>query len=178
MSNGTSMYRNSGRTMRPVKWHLITAMNFDRAVTNGMCVFSAAGNKAFKLTCVSAEKGAPVTIHSVIHREYFASGSAVNLATRFLFVKSEINATPGSPLYVPKFQTLGIVDVLATDYELIEDDGSTTNGTSQAEITGINLQIFPGEYTKEVFVVVKAMEGSKTYAPSCEAETEFFIEQH
>lgn len=178
MSNGSSMYRTNGRTMIPRRRHFFVASNFDRAVTDRMCVIAAAGNKAFKLTCVSSEKGAPVTVQSIRHAEYFASGSAVKLATRFYFVESEITTTPGSTLYIPQFQALGHVDVLASDYEVIEDDATATNGIAQAYIRNIGLTIYPGDYTKEVFVAVQAREGSKTYASGCITETELFIDQH
>lgn len=175
--NGTSKYRRIGRVMTPVRRHLITASGFHDTLAIGDVMFAAAGNKAFPLTCVSSEAGAPMNLKSMAFREFYASGSAITLKHRWYFVKSEINATPGSPLYIPYGHTLGWVDIEDTEYLTIADDATATNGTSQVQKKDINLIMYPGDYTATIYAVPMALAAG-TYASGCLAEAEFFIEQY
>lgn len=176
--NGTSNYRRVGRLMVPAPRHYFVASGLDApgALAIGDCVIAATGNKAFTLPCAGAEPGSTIRAIGMTLREYFATTGAIKLPMRWYFLKSEITATPGSPLHIPYGQTLGWIDIDDTDYLVIPDDATATNGTAQVIKSNINLDMYTGDYTETIYAAPAALDAG-TYAPGSLMEGEFFIEQ-
>lgn len=176
MSRGSSRYRTTGRVLPDVPYKTETLTSIHGAVTDGAVISNYASNNCGVLSCVGSEPGASVQLVNLAVYEYFATGAAIKLALRVYYFSANYTLqAKGSAWRSPSniLTLVGWVDVRSTDYIVVDNDTTATNGYAVAMKTmyrdtdrddGMGIWMPLDTESNKLYTAVVAREGSKTIA--------------